>query len=481
MTAAAILLHGFGQKYDLPISLALYLYAAAGVVVISFVLVVVFAGDQVGAQALQYPRRPVPALASIARTRWPRLIGGVIGVAGLLATVVTGLFGTQKRPDLNPAEYLTWIFFWAALVIVSGLVGNLWYLVNPWSAIYDAVNTFRIPPPALRATSPASGEVRLKPAFKLPNVGVWPAAAAYFSFACLELTSGMANRPWLVAVLALVYSAVTLAGMFLFGRDEWLEHCEGFTVLFSIVGRFSPVEAERDETGRITTVYLRPWGVGLLKPSPTGWDRVVFVILMLSTLAFDGILSTPSWQDFNIALEPIWLPMGQLGFFFVRTLGLVLLSVAFLLVFMTFMELVVYLGRRSVDLKATVSAFALTLVPIALVYNAAHNYSYVVVQSQGLIPLLNDPLQRGWHLFPAVAGFTPSFALAQASTVWYAQVVLIVLGHVVAVYLAHLRAGERFRTAQRALLSQYPMLILMVMYTMTSLWILAQPITREAG
>jgi hypothetical protein len=462
--AFAILLHGFGQRYDLPISLALYLYAAAGVVVISFVLVVLFTGDQVGEKALQYPRRPAPNLASIARTPWPRVIGGAIGIAGLLVILITGLFGSSN-PLYNPAEYLVWIYFWAGLFIISGLVGNLWYLANPWAAVYDAVSRF----------------IRLRPLMKLPNVGVWPAAAAYFSFACLELTTGMANRPWLVAVLGLIYSAVTLAGMFLFGRDEWLEHCEGFTVLFGIVGRFSPVEAERGETGRITMVYLRPWGVGLLKPSPTGWDRVVFVILMLSTLAFDGILATPSWQDFTVALEPIWLPMGAFGFFFVKTLGLVLLTIVFLLVFITFMELVVYLGRRNVDLKATVSAFALTLVPIALVYNAAHNYSYVVVQSQGLIPLLNDPLQKGWHLFPALAGFTPSFALAQASTVWYAQVVLIVLGHVVAVYLAHLRAGERFRTAQRALLSQYPMLLLMVMYTMTSLWILAQPITREAG
>ena len=459
-----ILLHGFGQRYDLPISLALYLYAAAGVVVISFVLVVLFTGDQVGAKALQYPRRPAPVLASIARTPWPRIAGGVIGVIGLLATVITGLFGSSN-PLYNPAEYLVWIYFWAGLFIVSGIVGNLWPLVNPWATAYDA----------------ATRLVRLRPVFELPNVGVWPAAAAYFSFACLELTSGTANRPWLVAILALVYSAVTLAGMILFGRDAWLEHCEGFTVLFSIVGRFSPVEAERDETGRIAMVYLRPWGVGLLKPSPTGWDRVVFVILMLSTLAFDGILATPSWQDFTIALEPIWLPMGTLGFVFVRTLGLVLLSIAFLLVFITFMELVIYLGKRSVDLKATVSAFALTLVPIALVYNAAHNYSYVVVQSQGLIPLLNDPLQKGWHLWPAAAGYMPSFALAQASVVWYAQVVLIVLGHVIAVYLAHLRAGERFRTAQRALLSQYPMLLLMVVYTMTSLWILAQPITRETG
>lgn len=460
LPAVGILLHGFGQRYDLPASLALYLYAAAGVVVISFVLVVVFSADQVGSRAVRYPRREVPFLTRAAQSPIPRLIGGVIGVLALAATVITGLFGSSD-PTKNPAEYLTWIYFWAATVIVSGLVGNLWYLLNPWAAIYDVVTRV----------------VRVKPAWKLPNVGVWPATAFYFSFACLELTSGMANRPWLVATAALTYTCATLAGMVLFGRDEWLEHCEAFTVLFSIVSRFSPVEAERDEQGRITAVFVRPWGVGLLKPSPTGWDRVVFVILMLSTLAFDGIIATPSWQDFTIALEPYWLPLGPFGFFFNRTLGLVLVTFSFLLIFIAFMELVIYFGRRTVDFKATISAFALTLVPIALVYNAAHNYSYVLVQSQGLIPLLNDPLAKGWHLWPGVASYTPSFALAQASTVWYAQIILIVLGHVVAVYLSHLRAGERFRTAQRALLSQYPMLLLMVMYTMTSLWILAQPVT----
>jgi hypothetical protein len=462
LSAASILLHVFGQRYDLPISLALYLYAAAGVVVISFVLVVLFAGDQVGAKAVEYPRRSVKWLLAVARTPWPRIAGGVIGVVGLLTVIVIGFFGSKDN-FLNPAEYVTWIYFWAGLVIVSGLVGNLWYLVNPWAATYDLVN--RVIP--------------LRPVWKLPSVGVWPAVVAYFAFACLELTSGLAGQPSFVAAAALVYSVITLAGMFLFGRDAWLQHCEGFTVLFDIVGRFGPVEAERDESGRIVAVYIRPWGVGLLKPAPAGWDRVLFVILMLSTLAFDGIIATPRWQDFVGALSPMWSPLGPFGFFVVRTLGLVLLTVAFLLVFITFMELVVYLGKRNVDMTATISAFALTLVPIALVYNAAHNYSYLVVQAQAIVPLLNDPLGKGWSLWPAVAGFKPSFALAQASTVWYAQVVLIVLGHVIAVYLAHLRAGERFRTAQRVLLSQYPMLLLMVLYTMTSLWILAQPITRE--
>ena len=461
MLLLGLLLHGFGQRYDLPISLSLYLFAAGGVVLISFVLVVLFAGEPVEDATIAYPRRAVPWLLPLARSVWPRAVGGTIGVLSVLIVVITGLFGSTTA-FYNPAEYFVWIFFWALTVIVSGLVGNLWYLLNPWAAIYDVVT--RIVP--------------TRPAVKLPNVGVWPAALAYFAFACLELTSGMASQPRMVAIATLVYSATTLAGMFLFGRYQWLEHCEGFTVLFGIVGRFGPVEAERDKSGTITAVYLRPWGFGLLKPIQHGWDRVVFVILMLSTLAFDGLSYTPAWQDFNIALEPIWAPMGQFGFFFIRTLGLVALTIAFLLVFVAFMEAVIYLGQRRVNARATVTAFALTLVPIALVYNAAHNYGYITVQSQSIVPLLSDPLQKGWHLWRAVESYKPSFALAQAATVWYAQIVLIVVGHVIAVFLSHLRAGQVFRNAQQALLSQYPMLVLMVMYTMTSLWILAQPTTR---
>src|SRR5262249_56894643 len=137
----------------------------------------------------------------------------------------------------------------------------------------------------------------------------------------------------------------------------------------------------------------------------------------LRTLAVGGMLAAAAWQDFDTALEPLWLPLGAWGFFFVRTLGMLLLTVTFLLVFVAFMQLVMYFGSRKVDVKLTMSAFALTLVPIALVYNAAHNYSYVTVQSQVLIPLLNDPLSKGWILLPAAAHYQVSFALAQAAMV----------------------------------------------------------------
>jgi hypothetical protein len=65
-----------------------------------------------------------------------------------------------------------------------------------------------------------------------------------------------------------------------------------------------------------------------------------------------------------------------------------------------------------------------------------------------------------------------------ARAVWYTSVIAIVLGHVLAVYVAHVVALREYRDRRRALLSQLPMLVLMVAYTMVSLWIIAQPIVE---
>jgi hypothetical protein len=463
----SLFLHGFGARYDLPISLSLYLFAGAAVVVLSFIIVVSLAGGRIGSDAVHYTRWRVAALDGLVRSRWPRIVGGLIGVLVLVAVVVTGLAGSSN-PARNPATYLVWIYFWAALVILTGLVGNIWQLVNPWTALFDAL------PVSLRSRPPG----------RLPDwLRTWPAVVVFLAFVWLELASGLSAQPRTLGVLAVAYSLLTLAGMAVFGRDAWLARCEAFTVLLGIVSRLAPVEVDTDELGR-RRLWLRVWGTGLLQQTASGWDRIVFVIIMLSSLAFDGILATPAWRSLDAQASGLLAPLGPAGQTVERTAGLLVLTAAFLAVFTAVMWLVLHFGGARKDTSpadrlAILTAFAFTLVPIALVYNAAHNYSYVVVQAQALVPLLADPLGRGWSLLPT-AGYRPSFALASAATVWYIQVVLIVLGHVVAVYLAHLRAGQRFRTAYRVLQSQYPMLGLMVLYTMTSLWILAQPTTRGA-
>lgn len=455
-------LHGFGARYDLPISLALYMYGAGAAVLLSFVLVGIFAGTRGGEVATRYPRLEAPILRTLGNASAVRVVGGAIGMVGLVVVIITGIWGSSD-PTRNPASYLIWVYLWVGLLLLTALVGNLWSYLNPFHALYRLLDRFLpLPPPR-----------------HLPDrVGIWPAVATFFGIGWLELASGVASRPQVMGVLALAYTVWTLAGMVVFGREQWLTRCDAFTVLFGVAARFGPIEADRSPDGRLGHVWLRPWSVGLLQPVKAGWGTVAFVILMLSSLAFDGVEATPFWFQFVQAAAPLYRAVGsQAGRIILFTFGLLAVALVFLVVFSAFMRLVIYFSATKAAWLPTISAFAFTLVPIALVYAAAHYYTYLLIQGQGLIPVLADPLARGWTLLPT-SGYQANWTLTQANLVWYAQVVLIVVGHVIAVYLAHVRAGERFRLARNALISQYPMLILMVAYTMTSLWILAQPITQ---
>ena len=93
-------------------------------------------------------------------------------------------------------------------------------------------------------------------------------------------------------------------------------------------------------------------------------------------------------------------------------------------------------------------SFALTLVPIAIGYHVAHYLVFLLVQGQYIIPLLSDPFGCGWNLF-GTAGYRVDIAIAGARFAWYAAVAAIVIGHMIAVYLAHLRAMAVFCAAPR--------------------------------
>jgi uncharacterized membrane protein len=121
--------------------------------------------------------------------------------------------------------------------------------------------------------------------------------------------------------------------------------------------------------------------------------------------------------------------------------------------------------------------FVLTLVPIALAYHLAHYLSFLLIVGQYMIPLVSDPLGRDWNLFGS-ALYMVDIGIINARFVWITSVVAIVTGHIIAVYLAHVMALRTFRDNRAALASQFPMLLLMVGYTMLSLWILAQPVVE---
>ena len=68
-----------------------------------------------------------------------------------------------------------------------------------------------------------------------------------------------------------------------------------------------------------------------------------------------------------------------------------------------------------------------------------------------------------------------NFRLVGPNFYWLLSVIAIVVGHIIAVFVAHSSALSMLPRRRNALRSQYPMLVLMVGYTVASLWIITQP------
>jgi hypothetical protein len=118
-------------------------------------------------------------------------------------------------------------------------------------------------------------------------------------------------------------------------------------------------------------------------------------------------------------------------------------------------------------------AFIFSIIPIAFVYNVAHYYTLVLTRIAAVPYLLSDPLARGWDLFGlGVMGDPPTLNVA---AVWHTEVALIVLGHLVSVYLAHRESLVLFRSRREAIVSEIPMVVLMMAYTVIGLWVISLP------
>ena len=478
--------HGLGQTYDLPIPFWLYFFSASAAVLISFVQIGLFVDE--GHDMRRYPRfdllriEPLRALL----TARPFLFGlRLLSVALFLLVILSGLLGRQA-PSSNFAPTFVWITWWVGFSFFTAFVGNVWPLVNPWKTLFEWAD-------ALVRRLGAEGGLELREPYQTSFLGIWPALAFYSVFVWTELVFQGRTEPYNIALLALFYSGVTWGGMIIFGKEAWLRRGEAFSVFFGLLGRFAPTEvrvtdpklcvdcSSRCQTleGECVGCYecfaratpkdrelnLRPPSVGLARPEAVPPGGVFFVIFVLAGVAYDGLKETPPWLGL-VRLTPI-----------TPTLGLFLLPLFFLAVYLGFVKLSQLLGGGAGPLGRFAAAYVYSLVPIAIAYQVAHYFSYLLIQGQAIVGLLSDPLGWGWDLF-GTAGHQINPNIIGADTVWHSQVALIVSGHVIAVYLAHLVALRLLKDRRRALLSQLPILALMILYTVFSLWILSQPITR---
>ena len=458
--------HGFGQRYDLPLPLSLYLFGTAAAVVLSFVIVGLFARHVPGAGG--YPR--IDLLARPLGRQITRALGTLLklfSIGLLVLTVIAGFYGSQN-PYQNIAPTLVWIVWWVGLAVFSAFFGDLWVLINPWRALFDWADR-------LYRTGGGRG---LGLRWPYPEaLAVWPAFALLLAVSWTELVFPSPAVPANIASLALFYSLVTWTGMAAFGSEAWVRHGEVFSVFFGVFACFAPTEASIHDRSGEYGLALRPFGAGLLANEQASTSMVAFVLLVLSSVLYDGLLSTPEWAEVERQLLGVLPGLGEVDSIIVRTIGLVAFWALFFGAYVV-VSAIMSIVAAFHSPWAIARNFAFTLVPIAIAYHLAHYLVYLLTQGQYIVPLASDPFGYGWNLF-GTAGYRVDIAVVGARFAWYAAVTSIVLGHIAAVYLADVRAHQILETRSAALRSQVPLTALMVVYTFVSLTILAEPIVER--
>jgi hypothetical protein len=447
------LAHGLTLRADLPIPAWLFGWAAAAVLVISFVaLAVLWRSPKLEG----YEPRPLrPGLSRALTSKVLEVICGAIGVALLVLVLIAGFAGVNSPVD-NFTPTFVYVIFWVGLVLVSVLFGNVFRAFNPWLAIGRAVGWI------------ARGG-RLEGALPYPDwLGRWPAAAGLIAFTWLELVAAGGATPRHVATAALLYTSVTFLGMGLFGVETWSRRGEAFSVYFELFSRMSVFERRGGE------IFLRPPLAGLTRLEPLP-GTVAVLAAMIGSTTFDGFQETGPWSDIGVEFAGFFRSLGagtELGDDLAYGSGLIL-TIAIVAGF----YLLGVAGATTVGggyrVRELAQGFVHSLVPIAFVYVLAHYLTFLLFQGQAMWYLISDPLGKGWDLFGTVDAAI-DFGLIGATMTWYVQVAVVVAGHACGLTLAHDRALVLYDDPRQASRSQLWMLAVMIGFTSLALWLLSQ-------
>ncbi len=465
--------HDFLLRYRLPVPFNLYLYACGATLIVTFFLFGWFMRAPGGVATAA----PGASDAGNDRESWapvklpPALVAALQTAAllCLLLTVVAGLIGTRD-PDHNISLVLFWQIFLLGLTYATAFIGDIYDFVNPWRVLAVWVR---------------GGEAKAAASrFQYPeNWGYVPALVFYLALIWIELFTHAGPRA--IAIVLMVYTVINVAGARLFGAPAWFCYGEVFSVFLRIVGTLAPVRYRSRDDGKGIEAHFRWPLTGTLDERPQQITLVLFILFMLASTTFDGIHQTVFWMGlYWNGLLPLLHPLWGNNLLAVQTMlerwyvvyqqcGLVLSPFFYLAIYTAVMAAVKRITRTALSVRNLALAFAFTVVPIAFVYNMTHYYTLLLTQVPLLPHFLTDPFGYGWN--PLGLPKYEDMPILDVAAVWHTEVALILIGHVASVYLAHKVALRLFVDRRQAMLSQLPMLLLMVGYTVIGLWVISLP------
>ncbi len=371
---------------------------------------------------------------TVSDSRLPGVLARGVGLAGYVTVLVIGFFG-PPTPRTNLAILLVWVGWWAGLAMTTYLIGNTWRTLNP-------LDTIALVLPSLDRTYP-------------DRAGAWPSVVSLLALIWLEVVSPLADDPQLLATAIVGYSVLTLSGAVVFGRETWFAEADPVERVFRYYGRVAPIGY--DERG----LRLRLPGMDLSTPRLVdGRDEVAFIVALLWGTTFDGLVTTPTWRDLMAPLVGAGVPPHVL-----YPLALVVGFGLFLGAYWLAVRLSCRLTDTYLGADTVAKRFAPPLLAIAAGYHFAHYLGYFLVVAPALWVALLSPLSD--------PGAVPIYEPPG----WFAGVGIaaVVVGHLVAIWVAHAAAYDTFPSRIQAIRSQYPFIAVMVFYTMTSLWVISRP------
>jgi hypothetical protein len=363
------------------------------------------------------------------------IAGRLIGLGVFAVAVAVGYLGPTTGYR-NLAILAVWVGWWGGYVASTYLVGNTWPTLNPFRTIASLL-------PSLDRRYPE-------------RLGAWPSVAGLLVLIWIEVVSPLADDPRLLATTIVAYTAISVTGSVVYGAETWFDRVDPISRVFSLFGRFAPL------TRTAEGLSLGLPGSGLTDPKAIeGRAETVFAVAVLYVTTFDGFVGTGVWASVITAAVNRGLPplVGYLGAYL---LGFGL----FLAAFRWAIGLARRFGRTYITHAVLAERFAPSLVAIAAGYHIAHNLGYVL----GLLPSL------------VVVGATPLSPPQQPPVVamlpgWLAglELAVVLIGHFIAVWIAHAAAYELLPGRLEAIKSQYGITLVMIAYTIISLWIVTTP------